>query len=105
MNLKLNKPPFEEEVYSDLYNELQDQKEAAAHLNECLNDDDPNVFLMGMRDVIKANGGMKFLANGINNSRSTLYRTFSPGGNSGINKLKKILYFLGLEIEIKSLKK
>lgn len=43
-----------------LYNELQNPKEAAAYLNECLNDDDPGVFLVAFRDVIEANGGMKW---------------------------------------------
>lgn len=70
-----------------LYNELQSPKEAAAYLNECLNDDDPGVFLVAFRDVIEANGGMKWLAEEIERSRSSLYRSFSPSGNPGINTL------------------
>ena len=43
--------------YTDyLYEDLQDPKEASAYLNECLKDDDPEVFLVAFQDVIEANG-------------------------------------------------
>jgi len=91
--------------YTDsLYKELQDPKEAALYLNECLKDDDPGVFLVACRDVIEANGGMKWIAEEIERSRSSLYKSFSPSGNPGINTLVDAMYLMGLEFEVKPIR-
>ncbi len=84
-----------------LYEELRKPKEAAAYLNECLKDEDPAVFLMALRDVIKANGGMTKLADEIERNREGLYRSFSNNGNPGINTLVDALDVFGLEFSIK----
>ena len=88
--------------YTDsLYEDLQDPKEAALYLTECLKDDDPGVFLVACRDVIEANGGMKWLAEEVERSRPSLYKSFSPNGNPGINTLVDAMYLMGLELEVK----
>ncbi|NGX50528.1 MAG: hypothetical protein K1060chlam2_00374 [Chlamydiae bacterium] len=87
-----------------LYRRLLDPKKAASYLNECLQDDDPAVFLIAFRDVIKANGGMKQLAKEIECDRSGLYRTFSENGNPGINTLVDAMFMYGLEIQVKPIK-
>ena len=84
-----------------LYMQLQNPEEAAAYLNECLNDEDPAVFLIALRDVIKANGGMSKLAEEIERNRESLYRSFSIDGNPGINTLVDTLDVYGLEINVK----
>lgn len=38
-----------------LYDQLQDPKEASAYINECLKDDDPNIFYAALKDVANAN--------------------------------------------------
>lgn len=83
-----------------LYELLQDPNEAAAYLNECLKDEDPAVFLMALRNVIKANGGMSKLAQAIDRNRESLYRSFSANGNPGINTLVDTLDLYGLEINV-----
>ena len=87
-----------------LYEQLQNPKEAAAYLNECLKDEDPSVFLIALRDVIKANGGMSKLADEIERNRESLYRSFSVSGNPGINTLVDTLDVYGLEINVKPMK-
>ncbi len=84
-----------------LYIELRKPKKAAAYLNECLKDEDPAVFLMALRDVIKANGGMTKLAEEIERNREGLYRSFSDNGNPGINTLVDALDVFGLELSVK----
>lgn len=84
-----------------LYKRLQNSKEAAAYLNECLKDEDPAVFLIALRDVIKANGGMSKLAEEIDRNRESLYRSFSINGNPGINTLVDTLDLYGLEINVR----
>ena len=83
-----------------LYKRLQDSKEAAAYLNECLQDEDPAVFLIAIRDVIKAHGGMSKLAEEIERNRESLYKSFSKHGNPGINTLIDTLDVFGLELTI-----
>lgn len=87
-----------------LYKRLQNPKEAAAYLNECLKDEDPAIFLIALRDVIKANGGMSKLAEEIDRNRESLYRSFSTNGNPGINTLVDTLDLYGLEISVKPMK-
>lgn len=41
-----------------LLKELQKPAEAAAYLNAALHDDDPHVFLLALRDIAEARGGM-----------------------------------------------
>lgn len=45
-----------------LLKQLQNPKEAAAYLNAALHDDDPHVFLLALRDIAEAKGGMSWLA-------------------------------------------
>lgn len=84
-----------------LYDLLKNPKEAAAYLNECLLDEDPAVFLIALRDVIKANGGMTTLAEEIDRNRESLYKSFSKKGNPGINTLIDALDVYGLELTVR----
>lgn len=80
--------------------QLQDPKEAAAYLNACLKDEDPTVFLIAVRDVIKAHGGMTKLAEEIDRNRESLYKSFSKNGNPGIHTLVDALDVFGLELMV-----
>ncbi len=45
--------------YKDyLVEELKNPDEAAAYLNACLNDEDPHVFLLALKGIENANGGI-----------------------------------------------
>lgn len=83
-----------------LHEQLKNTKDAAAYLNECLQDDDPAVFLVAIRDVIKANGGMTVVAEEIERNRESLYKSFSKNGNPGINTLVDVLDMFGLEFKV-----
>ena len=57
------KPLKNTETYRDhLLTSLQDRGEAARYLSACLEDDDPRVFLIALRDVADAHGGVRALA-------------------------------------------
>ena len=45
-----------------LLEQLQKPEEAAAYLNGALQDDDPHVFLLALRDIAEAKGSMGYLA-------------------------------------------
>lgn len=87
--------------YKELLNErLKSPEEAAAYLNAALGDDDPGVFLIALRDIAEANGGMTHLARESHLNRETLYRTLSKRGNPTLTNLRSLLSTVGLEIAI-----
>lgn len=83
-----------------LYERLKSPEEAAAYLNAALEDEDPGVFLIALRDIAEANGGMTYLAREAHLNRETLYRTLSKKGNPTLTNLRTLLGTVGLEIAI-----
>ena len=87
--------------YKDfLFERIKDPKEAAAYLNAALADEDPGVFLIALRDIAQANGGMAQVADEANLNRETLYRTLSKKGNPTLISLLALLETCGLQISI-----
>ena len=60
-----------------LLKRLQDPKEAAAYLNAALEDEDPRVFLIALKDIAEAHGGISRLAKETDLNRESLYKTLS----------------------------
>ena len=88
--------------YRDLLLEgLQDPIEAAHYLTACLEEGD-EVFLIGLRDVVDAHGGMAELAHASGLNRETLYRTLSEHGNPRLSSLGLVIEALGLRLSIES---
>lgn len=83
-----------------LLKSLQDPEEAAAYLDACLEDDDPYVFLLALKDVAEARGGMSKLARTSTLNRQTLYRTLSQTGNPKLVSVCSILASLGMELHV-----
>jgi len=83
-----------------LLERLKDPKEAAAYLNAALEDADPRIFLVALKDVTEAHGGMTKLAKGTELNRENLYRTLSIRGNPRLDSLVSILEVLNLHISI-----
>jgi probable addiction module antidote protein len=83
-----------------LLKQLQDPEEAAAYLNAALHDDDPHVFLLALRDIAEAQGGMSWLADVADLNRESLYRILSLRGNPRFFNLLAVLDAVGLELSI-----
>jgi probable addiction module antidote protein len=83
-----------------LLEQLQDSEEAAAYLNAALHDDDPRAFLLALRDIAEAQGGMGWLAEQSELNRENLYRTLSMRGNPRFFNLLSVLDAFGLELSI-----
>ena len=86
---------------NSLIKRLKNSKEAAAYLNAALEDDDLRVFLVALRDVTDAHGGISYLAKETQLNRESLYRTLSKQGNPTIVYLFHMLDALGLELSLK----
>lgn len=83
-----------------LLQQLQDPEEAAAYLNAALHDDDHHAFLLALRDIAEAQGGMSQLAKESDLNRENLYRTLSMKGNPRFFNLVAVLDAFGLELSI-----
>jgi len=83
--------------YDDL---LKDPTEAAAYLTACLEGGDPDSFLMALRDVARARGGVGQLAAETQLNREHLYRMLSENGNPGLRSLEAVLDALGFRLTI-----
>jgi DNA-binding phage protein len=57
----------------DLFKDLKDPEFAAAYLNAALEGDDPTVFLIALKDIADANGGVAKLANQADLNRENLF--------------------------------
>lgn len=88
--------------YEDVLDEdLQDPNEALGYLNACLEDGDSNVFLLALRDVARARGGIAKLAENAELNREHLYRMLSENGNPELRSLEALLDALGFRLSIK----
>jgi probable addiction module antidote protein len=87
-----------------LFELLRDPEEAIAYLNAALEEDDmPEVFLIALRNVAKANG-ITNLSRTTGMTRAGLYRTLSRSGNPGIRTLQALLEALGISMHFVSAK-
>jgi probable addiction module antidote protein len=84
-----------------LYAKLRDPEAASAYLDEALKDEDIHVFLLALRDIAEANGGIGTIARKAHLNRESLYRTLSPTGNPKITSLKALMGACGLELSVR----
>ena len=93
--------------FKDLHIEqLRDPEDAKIYLSVALEDyekeDDIEAFLLAVRDVVEAQGGMSKLANRVDLTREGLYKALSENGNPHLNTMGKILHGLGFRFSIES---
>lgn len=84
----------------DLIKALKDPIEAAAYLNAAIEDGDREVFLLAMRNVAQAHGGMSAIAKKTDINRESLYRMLSRKGNPELKSVFNLLHVVGLKISI-----
>jgi len=87
----------------DLIEALQDPQEAAAYLNAAIEEGDRETFLLALRNVAEAHGGIKCIADKAHVNRESLYRTLSRRGNPEIKTLLNLLNGMGLRLAVEPL--
>jgi probable addiction module antidote protein len=88
--------------FEDVLDEhLRDPAEAVGYLNACLEDGDPEVFLLALRDVARAQGGVAKLAEATDLNREHLYRMLSENGNPALRSLEALLDALGFRLAVR----
>jgi len=86
------------DYHERLLKDLEDLEYAAGYLTAALEEGE-DVFLLAVRDVVQAHGGMAALAESTNLNRESLYSMLSSEGNPRLSSLTSILNELGIEIK------
>jgi probable addiction module antidote protein len=86
---------------SPIAEDLRSRKFAAEYLEDALNEDVQD-FIIALRNVADANGGLGQLAELAELGRESLYKTLSPNGNSSpyFSTIHQILDALGMKLSI-----
>ena len=86
--------------------QLSDPEDAQIYLSVALEDyeknEDIEAFLLAVRDVAEAQGGISELAERVNLTREGLYKALSENGNPQLNTMGKILHGLGFKFSIEA---
>jgi probable addiction module antidote protein len=88
--------------YKEYLNEsLKNPEEAAAYLNAALEEGDPSLFTLALKDVVDAlGGGVRHVSQQSHLNRESLYRMLSKKGNPRLTSLNSVMNSLGLEMHI-----
>ena len=84
----------------DLLKRLRDPKYAAEYLAQVLAESDSEAFLIALKDVVEATGGVGELAGRVGLKRPSLYKILSKHGNPTLETLQEILKPLGLRVSV-----
>jgi probable addiction module antidote protein len=85
---------------ADLIQKLKDPDYAAEYLAAVLAEQDQAAFLIALKDVVEAGGGMGVLSKRAGLTRPSLYKVLSRKGNPTFETLRAILEPLGLRITV-----
>ncbi len=81
-----------------------DPEEASGYLNAALEAGDKKAFLMALRNVIEARGGMTRFAKASNINRVSLYKMLSGNGNPGLLNVLLLLHHAGMRFKAETKK-
>ena len=84
----------------DLKQRLGDPGYAAEYLAQVLAEKDSAAFLIALKDVVEAGGGLGRLAGRVRLKRPSLYKILSKNGNPTLETLQEILGPLGLRVSV-----
>ena len=84
----------------NLLKRLEDPRYAAEYLAQGLAEKDSAAFLIALKDVVEAGGGVGDLAGRIGIKHPSLYKILSRKGNPTLETLQEILGPLGLRVSV-----
>lgn len=79
---------------------MKDPREAAAYLNAAMEEGDRTLFLLALRNVAEAHGGMTAVSEKAKLNRESMYRMLSKKGNPAIKSILTLLHSMGLKLSI-----
>lgn len=100
MKLEKHKPATPQDEW--LAEQLRDPEMSLAYLNAALAEGDQAAFMLALRNVAKARGGVAAMARETGMNRVALSRALSESGNPELRSLTKILDASGLQFVVVS---
>ena len=96
---------YEDHKYAKLreFNYAKTYLESA--IEEYHSDHNRAAFLLALRDLVEAQGGIADFSEKIHLSRQALYKSLSPAGNPRFETLDNVLNRLGFQFTVEPLKK
>ena len=88
-----------------LLERLKDPAEAAAYLEAVIEEEDSAAFMLALRQVARAQGGVAKIARKAKLTREATYRMLSKSGNPELRSLRAVLRANGLKISVKPIEK
>jgi probable addiction module antidote protein len=79
---------------------LQNPRTAAGYINAVLEDGNPKLLLVALRDVAEAQGGLRKLARSTRLHRGNLHTMLSRKGNPEVTTLIRLLDSFGLRLSV-----
>lgn len=77
----------------------KDASQAIGYLNASLELGDPEAFLIALRNVLEAQGGMTKFSRSTKINRVSLYKMLSKSGNPGFQNIMLLLNALGIKFQ------
>lgn len=81
---------------------LDNDEAIAAYLTAALEDDDPDMFLVAIKDVAHLRG-MSQLAKDTGLGRESLYKALAPGAKPRYDTVLKVVRALGVSLQAKAI--
>jgi probable addiction module antidote protein len=94
------KDKLHDDAMAEVYQ--KDPAYAVALLNVILEDGDQSEFLIALRQMTKAFGGVQAVAEQAQLNPTQLYRTLSPDGNPALSNFSAILKAMGLRLSVQA---
>jgi probable addiction module antidote protein len=79
---------------------LGDPSQAAAYLNAAMEENNPELLLMALRNVAEAHGGIGVLSAAAGVNRQHVYRVLAKDGNPRLSTLASLLAAAGLKLTV-----
>jgi probable addiction module antidote protein len=84
----------------DLIESLRHAREAEEYLNAALEENDPELFLLALRNVAEAQGGVAQLAEKTKLNRESLYKMLSERVNPELRSLDTLRHAMGFRLAV-----
>jgi len=91
---------FKDALLEDLKDPQYAQTYLSVALEEYEQDKDVSAFLMALRDVVEAKGGITKLAEKTHLNRQSLYKSLSAEGDPKLNTVETVLNGLGYRLSV-----
>lgn len=97
--------PMRDRAHDEAMGELfrEDPAFAMQYLNEILAEGDQSDLLIALRQMSKAFGGVKTIAEKAHLNSTQLYRTLSAGGNPELRSFTALLKAMGMRLAVQPL--